>query len=313
MKVGLGLLPRSLANRDDKGVRLRALRALAALAENQCDYRKARETQQECLALARECRDGVQVAHALNGLGNIARFENRFAEAASLYEESLRISREQGSEPGIARALHNIALIAEESGDYIGAIALYDESLAYRQKLGDRLAVASTQYNQAICYRLAGDIKRAAAVFGVLLTQFEALGDKWSVAAVHNELGRIACDQDQHRAAATHLYAGLRAFQELGDVAATADVVENWAVVLARQGNPAQAARMLGAVAAAHVTIGYALPPDLHQSFMADVALIRQLLDADNVFDVKWSAGQAAPLDEIIVEALGLGADQPVE
>ena len=295
----------------DPGVRIRALRALGALAENQCDFRQARTAQAECLALARACGDDVEIANALNGLGNIARHENHLVEAAALFQETLAASRQAGHTRGIARALHNLALIAQEEGDYARAIALNEESLAHRRTLGDHLAVACTQYNQAICIRLSGDLSRATAMFGALLPQFEAFGDKWSVFAVHNELGRIACDQGEYQAAVLHLDTSLRGFQDLGDTVALVDVLENWAGVVAGQGNPAQAVRLLGAVEVAHTAAGHPLPPGPQEVFAADIARVRRLLGAEDLFAAKWAEGQTVPLAEIIADVLALRTSDP--
>ncbi len=288
----------------DPRARLRALRALGALAENQCDFRQARQTQEECLALARSCSNVDEVANALNGLGNIARHESRLEEAASLFQETLAASRHAGNTRGIARALHNLALIAQEDGDYTRAITVNEESLTYRRPVGDHLAIASTQYNQAICRRLAGDLSRASAMLNVLLPQFEAFGDRWSAYAVHNELGRIACDQGRFQTAVIHLDVSLRGFQELGDTGALVDVLENWAVAIAGQGNPARAIRVLGAVDAAHTAGGHTLPPGPREIFLADIALARRLLGADDIFAARWAEGQTALLDDIIAEVL---------
>jgi tetratricopeptide (TPR) repeat protein len=245
------------------------------------------------------------VANALNGLGNIARIERNLAEAEALYQETLAMSQHGGNVRGIARALHNLACVAQDDGDYARAIALNEESLTHRRTLGDHLAVAATQYNQAICYRQAGDSLHASAMFSTLLPQFEACGDWWSVWAVHNELGRIACAQGQYQAAMTHLEASLRGFKELGDGRALVDVLENWALALAGQGNPALAARLLGTVEAAHTAGDRAFTPSEHEAFLADVAATQRLLDADT-FAIEWAMGQTLTVEEAIPGVLAL-------
>jgi predicted ATPase/DNA-binding SARP family transcriptional activator len=291
-------------------VRLRALRGLGHFAINQGEHVQARAVHEECLALGRATHDSDAVANALNGLGNVARFVGDLAKAAALYEDSLAIFQREGDRPNIVRALHNLALVAQEEGDYSRAIALGEECMMQRRGLDDARVFCparQTLLNQAVCYRLAGNLPRAATMLESLQPRFDEMGDIAGGASVHNELGRVACEQRQYQQAVAHLLAGLNAYRSLGERAAQIDVLENWAVAVAGQGNPALAVRLLGAVDAAYAQIGHPIPPGSKAVFASDVALARRLLCADDIFAATWAEGQSVTLDDIVAEVLALG------
>jgi predicted ATPase/DNA-binding SARP family transcriptional activator len=286
--------------------RLRALRALGHLAINQGDPGVTRAVHEECLALGRALGDNGEIANALNGLANVARFQGDLARAVVLYQEALIIYQREADTPNIGRLLHNLALAAQENGDYARAIALNEDALVHWRALGDRLLAGYSLYNQAVCLRLAGDRRRAITQFDTLLSLFEDLGDTGGSAGVHNELGRIACEQGEFAAAVAHLHASTRGYDHLGDRASLIDVLENWALAIALQGNPAYAAQLLGAIEAAQIAIGHPLPPGGRAVFESDVSLVRELLGDPGAFAVNWAEGRATTLETVIagVQAL---------
>ncbi len=293
--------------------RLRALRGLGHFAINQGDHELARAVHEECLALGRATHNSGEVANALNGLGNVARFQGDRVQAAALYEESLAIFRRESDTPNIVRALHNLALVAQEEGDYTRAITLNEECLGQRRTLDDRHAfcpIRYTLFNQAVCYRLAGDLPRAATLLDSVLPQFDEQADISGSAGVHNELGRIACEQEHYREAIAHFRLSMHGYRTLGERVALADVLQNWALMIAGEGNPALAANLLGAVEAEYTAVGHPLPPSSQKVFAADVAWVRQLLGADDMFAVRWAEGQTMSLNGIITDVLALHASE---
>ena len=175
-----------------------------------------------------------------------------------------------------------------------------------RRDLDDRQAfcpLAHTLFNQAVCYRQAGNLPRAAALLDSVMPRFAERGDIAGCAAAHNELGRIAFEQGRYPEAIDHLRASLQGYSDLGERVSVADVMQNWAAVMAGEGNPALAAGILSAVEAAYTTMGHPLPPGPQKIFAADVAWVRQSLDPD-VFAARWAAGQNMQLDGIIAEVL---------
>jgi len=80
-------------------------------------------------------------------------------------------------------------------------------------------------------------------------------------------------------------------------------VLQNWAVLVANQGDPAAAVRLLASIEAALAAIGFKQPPGPYQVFMTDVALVQQLLSAET-FAATWAEGLALTLDEALALVL---------
>jgi hypothetical protein len=76
--------------------------------------------------------------------------------------------------------------------------------------------------------------------------------------------------------------------------------------VAAAQGQPARAAALCEAAAAARTTIGAPLPPAQRASYDATVAAAQAALGED-AFAAAWAAGQALPLEQASATALEAG------
>jgi hypothetical protein len=78
------------------------------IAKQYCDWAKARTFFQQFLAIERELRNAIQVAHALRRLGGIAFVQGNISMAQSLFEESLSRFRELRFNQFIAIILNNL-------------------------------------------------------------------------------------------------------------------------------------------------------------------------------------------------------------
>lgn len=78
------------------------------------------------------------------------------------------------------------------------------------------------------------------------------------------------------------------------------------------QGEPARAARLLGAAANFREAAGSWLPGPERARVDGEVAILRQAL-GEEAFAAAWEAGRALTLDQSIAQAFQAAADPPAE
>lgn len=325
--------------------RAQALLGAGYLASQQSDWLPARTHFETGLALSRALGDDHLTAHLLEELGWLLTYIADFAEARPLLEEALAICRTLPGDSLIQEtALVNLARLVRFQGEGAYARALLQESLtlaearqspraiaAARVVLGDldraeeQYAAAETEYQAAlVAARTAGhstytawavvglglidlsrgDLRRATEMMEEGLTFYRELGNLHSVSFVLHELGVAAARAGDPARAISLLRESLQLRWQLsvrGNMAAT---LEELAMVIMGQEQPAAAARYLAAAARARSSINaVASPVEVHAVNDA-IATLQITLGVDG-FARAWLAGETAPLEETVRDALG--------
>lgn len=139
--------------------------------------------------LAREHRDYVLLAKALNRIG-LTYFDERQPALSEPYDrEALEISRFLGEDEMIAAHLLAVGIGASTRGETGEARELLREAL----ELTKRERTAALVHNSlAIAERKAGNLAASTAEFEAALALFEQLGEEAAIAGVRNNLGNTA-------------------------------------------------------------------------------------------------------------------------
>ena len=145
-----------------------------------------------------------------------------------------------------------------------------------------------------------GEYKSACAHLEESLGIFRELGFLRFAASVLCKLGRVARHQCQWSAATAHLCESLAFWRQDGDQQGIAACLIGLARVALGQGRPARAARLLGTTEPLWSEDNH---PQAHCVREQVVAAVRAGM-APAEFEAEWAAGQAAPLEQIIAEAL---------
>jgi Tetratricopeptide repeat len=167
------------------------------------------------------------------------------------------MARTAGDDEGVASALCNLGEIALVSRDYRGALPLFEESLTGARKLEHA----------------------------------------WGCALVLGNLGVVRMELGELQAGVASLADALQLYGELSDPAGVAATLDRLAGALARVGNGATAARLLGAATAVRgPTQGGLNAPDrdVVQSLLAemlDSELLAILMDEGEMFDLDTAVG----------------------
>jgi predicted ATPase/class 3 adenylate cyclase len=303
------------------------------------DANQAEGLCRESLALYRTLGDRQGIATSLSLLGWVAQRRFNREEACALHEEGLALSRELGDKRGIAEALYDLSYLAFSQGDYDKAYALKEESLALFRELGDKwsiaylllqvVSVASYQgnYDKACpaaeeglaLFRELGDKEGIAdalhSLGGVILNQgnyararvileeglalYRELGLKRGIARVLFSLGRVAFSQcDYAKAEALH-QEDLHLFKELDDKWLIALSLEELGAVVAMQGKPRWAARLVGAAAALRETIGSIPLPAERTNYERGIGYARTQL-GEEVFAAALAEGRTMTPEQVL-------------
>ncbi len=310
-------------------VRARALNGAGNLAWVHGDYARARTAHEKSLTLRRALRDTQGIAMALGNLGLVAKatgdlqpirkivreayaaaervfrhFPDRLlAQARRLLQESLALWRELGDTWGIALALSNLGLVIQNQGDDGLAEALYTESLALRQQRGDTAGIALSLDNLGNLAYMQGNLARAKTLHEESLTLKREVGDVGGAMASLMNLWLVTAAQGNAQSKIARVRVlieeNLTLINECGNTADIVNFVEELAEVVAKEGQPAKAARLLGTAAARRAATGAARLPRDQTSYDCTVITVRAAL-GEKAFATTWAAGAALSLEQAV-------------
>jgi tetratricopeptide (TPR) repeat protein len=218
----------------------------------------------ESLQLWKGLNDRYHIALTLNSLGVVLFNQSEYARAEKLFAESLLLYRELNEANRVAIALNNLANVAFKQGD---------------------LERAAMQYYQAL-HLMEGD-----------------QAHKRTVALLKLNLGEIARLRKEYAQEATLLHEGVVVHLELNDIENILFCLNNLVEIAIDQGQYALAARVLGAAEALYEQSGAARSPVEAEDYDRQVAAVRDWLAVDT-FELAWSQGRLAILEELITDAI---------
>jgi predicted ATPase/DNA-binding CsgD family transcriptional regulator len=223
------------------------------------EYDAARTAFTEGLTLFKQLGDAAGLGGSLVGLGRLACIDGQYARARALVEEGLALRRrpEFDNPRWVARALNTLGEIDRCEGDPVRGSRWFEQALTTGRELGDDMVVASSLHNLAHVALHSGDLALAGAKFRQSLLLRWRLGPGTEVAA------------------------GLAGM----------------ASVALREGQPIDAARMLGAAGGMLESTGFMLPQADELVCSADFAAIRQELD-DGAFEAAFAEGRALKFED---------------
>ncbi len=162
-----------------------ALFRLTRLSESRVSGDRAR-------ALAQECGDLNQMAHALNLLGRVAYREGDLPRARDQYEQALAFFRSVGDDVGSAYAHNNLGLVHKNLCEWSAAISHLNRALEIRRRHGRFAESANVLVNLGIVHQKSGRWDLAGECFTEARQIYLQVGDLLRLAAVTIGLGNVA-------------------------------------------------------------------------------------------------------------------------
>jgi tetratricopeptide (TPR) repeat protein len=183
-------------------LRAKALWGTAFLVYPQGDYGRMAELAPECLDMARQGGDPMDLRNALTVIGQLAMCEGRYADAMEPFRESLDICRRLGLTWQLGTSHLNFGNALLHSGQMAEAERIYREGLEVYQKLGDATFAARMMNATAHAALAEDDVERADGLARDALTVFATQRERIGVAEALDTLAAVAAARaDSERAA----------------------------------------------------------------------------------------------------------------
>ena len=183
-------------------LRAKALWGTAFLAYPQGDYARMAELATECLEMARQGGDPMDLRNALTVIGQLALCEGRFADAMEPLRESLEICRRLGLTWQLGTSHLNFGNALLHSGHRAEAERIYRDGLDVYHNLSD--ATFAARMTNAIAHAALAeeDIERADGMARDALNGFARQRERIGVAEALDTLAAVAAARgDSERAA----------------------------------------------------------------------------------------------------------------
>jgi predicted ATPase/DNA-binding CsgD family transcriptional regulator/DNA-binding XRE family transcriptional regulator len=180
----------------------RALAGLGWLVWSQGETDRAEPLAETALSIAREIGDRELAASAVHLLGVVARVRGQWDRAESLMEEALVLWRAVGSRTNESMALGNLGAIALGRGDIETGVRWAEEALTLCQSAGDSASIAMVLQLQARLASARGDKLGALATYQESLRLFTGIGERWMIAMALGGLASLAASEGQPEEAA---------------------------------------------------------------------------------------------------------------
>ena len=279
------------------GLRAQALLGSGRLALLQCDYVPAIRRLEAALRLYRELDDRQGIASTLQVLGSVAREQGRYARSMELHAESLAAAEAVGDRWAIARAHGHLGFVLWLQREYAEAASECATALAISRELADSEEIAWAQISLGAIARYEGAADRAAALLADSRALAERLGFREGIAWSLEQLGLLALDRSDP-AAANMLRSSLEIHHELRDRWRTCSLLDDLGAVALANGQPGEAASLLGTAEALRQAIGTVVPPCERALRDQTVAGARSAL-GDDGFGAAWQRGTLAHVDDV--------------
>ncbi len=284
----------------------KALYGAGALARDQGDISEARLLIEESLECARAADERSSMTRALRKLGQIRSVAGEYESARAFFDESLALARAEGDRDGIAYALSELGDIAIRLGRLDEARELVSESLELVRAAGNTFALWVSLASLGEVLLLQGDIAGSRPLFEESLALGRDIGDVRAESWGLHHLGKLAEMEGDRAAAVSLLTAGLALRHQIQERQTIADSLEALAGISVET-DPTLAARIFGAAEQLRHRHKLPRPPVWQPAWDSYLKVLRAGLD-DTARHTAWTAGQTAPLEQIVSEALALPA-----
>nr|WP_297429855.1 tetratricopeptide repeat protein [uncultured Actinotalea sp.] len=194
-------------------------------------------------------RRSPAVLTALHGLGVLVLQQGRAERARGILSRCLEHARATGDPALVSRELNSLAVVHRDLGDAGAAIALAEEAVAAAREAGDPGCEVNAVSNLALLAADAGRHEESITLLRRCLELDTELQDAWGQGADHVNLAGSLLRAGRTDEAWEHLTRHAASAVALNDSEITVDVLTLSAVVRARRGDGALAARLLGAAA----------------------------------------------------------------
>jgi non-specific serine/threonine protein kinase len=234
--------------------------------------------------------------------GQAARIGDHEAALAAA-EEALAIAPGLGDPLALARAQFAVAQAWFWHNNWGESAAAHAQTVTYLRQTGriDLLAIALVEFGSSLLW--CGRPRDAAAPLDEALALYRQIDEPRTHAIALYVRGQLATTQDDHELAVRVFGEGVGMARSVGDERIVRGIVAGLADIALATGQPERAARLLGAVAAAHAA-GVARVVNEERHAKAQAAARAAL--GEERFSLAWEAGQTMEWADAVADALAV-------
>lgn len=287
------------ADADDQEDRAKALHTQGGLAYHQDDYEQTVASLEEALAIYRRLGRRDRVGSIVGNLGIVEVNRGHYDRARELMDEALAIARDTGDKHLMSLWLFNLGVNACATDDFERARVLLEECLPISREAG-RWSAAGALQQLGWVRHAQGRSREAHELLVESLGMHREFDDKVGIARTLYYLAMVSHDQGDIDAAKAQLREALALEQTVGDRILTASTLEVLAGLSLDFATPVDAARLWGSAQRLREEICAPQELVLKRRTEGQVALAREALGDDTVFDAAWRDGRAMTLEEMV-------------
>jgi predicted ATPase/DNA-binding XRE family transcriptional regulator len=265
---------------------------------------------EEAIQLQRRLGDEAGLAASYTCLGIILQFRAEYDRAEEVYREGLAIQTRLGDEAGTAASLSSLASVSFGKNGFARAAELGDASVAIYRRLGQEVGLAHALMKIGLAAFGERNYERAEEIFGECLRLQRAVGNVGSMFYSIANLATVAQKRGDYELALTRYHEALDLLDSIPAKVSLAALLGDLAATISALGDPARAARLLGAADALRRAIHVPLYESERADFDVEVAKVRTLLGAE-AFEVQWDIGTSSTLERALEEARATRRRQP--
>jgi DNA-binding NtrC family response regulator/tetratricopeptide (TPR) repeat protein len=195
------------------------------------------------LALTATDTDGRIRAETLESMGRVHLDRGELKEALRFFSDCFAIHQGMGDQVRMAAAFDAIGKVHHRLSMPEEAFAAFRQAYEIRRSLPDRRATAATANNLATVHYSQGQLEEAESLLGEALSGFLAVGHLTGVAAAHSNLGLICADQGRMEQAEEHHRQALKIREDLQDLSGQANSWNNLSHVAIERGDAQEGLR----------------------------------------------------------------------
>ncbi|UCG25247.1 MAG: tetratricopeptide repeat protein [Chloroflexota bacterium] len=219
------------------------------MARMRGDYDEAKRHLKQSIALSGELGDMSYLGRALNQLGIVVASLGEFGQARQLFQESISSFRSANNQWGAAKPINNLGVVFYYLKQYREARQLYAESLEINRATGDLYGIAISLNNLGVVSHGMNDLNEARKLHEESLRIFFEIGYSLGAGNCLKDLGKVDLDLNDLQAAGDHFYHALQIAANLQAVPLGVLAIVGIASLLAKQGQPERALKLLNHVA----------------------------------------------------------------
>jgi predicted ATPase/class 3 adenylate cyclase len=225
---------------------------LAALANRNNNFVRAKELAQESLALFEEAGEKWGMRQMYGVLGSANEAQADYVQAEAYYQKGLALSREMEYLDGIGWMLYLLGNLARVRGEYDRAMKYYEEGLAAQKRARSGPVIAWTIGAMAHAAYLQSNYELAQTYCLESLELNRNMGNRLYVSIFQIRLGHIALRLQDYQQSTVACKEGLRLAIEINNADAIAQSLAESGLLAEAEGQAERAIRLFGAAEAIH-------------------------------------------------------------